>query len=326
MLHTDSVIRNLQEKAKVRGIPLNDAQTAFVRSELAQVTPKVLEKKYPEYKGRSWVPLDSSVEKGAEYVVQRVFNRTGLARLIASSTTQLPDFGVVAEEVVRKVVEIGGVYQYTHRELEAAAFAGRSISAEKAMSARRGMEASLDELIMKGTLGGQPSGFTGLMNNPNVSNYSFNEALDSADPQDALQALHDWKNSINVQSKGVFSANTMILSNYFYHRLSTRQYSALVPKTILEIFEEQSKLTVEFSNYFDKGVSEDGYGTDLGVVYFKDPDTLSFANPVAYDELAPQEVDLSIKVPVRSTFGGVNFMQPLAASYGTFVRSDPEEL
>lgn len=324
MFYTDAIINKINQRSQaLHGKKLDAAQTANLQRELTQVLSQVLEVKYPDLKGRKFVPVRTDIERGAEFVVSKIMDDKGRAKILTSEDSRLPIISQEAAEEIRRVVQLGAAYTYSISEMEAAAFSGRSISADKAKAARRVMEREIDELIMKGTIGnGKITEFTGFVNNANVPQYIHNSALDSADGDVVLQALHDWVNSVNTQSKGVFSANRVVLSNYYFNKFSSTPYSTVVPETILSLFVKQTGIEVDYSLYCDDA-SYDGYaaGHDLGVAYFADPEVLTFGNPVPYEELPVQDTDLGFKVPVRASFSGTVFHQPLAASYGIFDKS-----
>lgn len=318
MLYVDTIVQKVSDHAlQTRGKRLDAQQTAHLTRELSQILPEVLEVKYPELKMRSFVPVKTGVERGAEYVIQKIYDRKGLAQIVTSQMTQLPKLDLIASEEIRKIEEVAGFYEYTIRDLEAAAFAGVSLTSEKGKVARRQMETTIDKYIAKGV-----GSYTGFFNNTNVPQYIFNTgmvALPSLTGEAILQGLHDWRNSVNVQSGGVFTANTAVLSQKVFNHVSSRPYSTTVPQTIGSLFKEQTGVELDFSLYANDA-NFDGYGAghDVGIMYFKDPEVVTFVNPVPYEEAPPQDYDLKFKIPVRETFGPVEFHQPLGASVGIF--------
>lgn len=320
MIYIDQIVQKVSDKAlATRGKRLDAVQTAHLTRELTQILPQILEVKYPELKLRSFVPVRTDVDRGAQFVVQKIFDGVGMASIVTSQTTELPKLDIIASEEIRKIVEIAGFYGYTLSDLEAAAFSGTNISAEKGKNARRSMERTVDELIARGTIGGADQGFNGFFNNTNVPQYIFSTPITGMTGEQVLVALHAWRNSVNTQSGGVFTANAMILSQGVYNYLSSKTYSSQVPETILELFKRQTGVEVDYSLYLNDA-NYDGYtgGYDGGLVYFKDPEVVTFVNNVSYEELPPQDTDLGFKIPVREKFGPVEWSQPLAGSYGMF--------
>jgi hypothetical protein len=318
MIYTDTILNKLSELSQMKtGRKLDAATSAFVTRELTQVLKEVLEVKYPELKGRKFVPVNSEVQKGAEFYTQKVFDGKGMAKIVSSKDTQLPNLALVADEIVRKVEEVAGFYDYSVRELEAAAFAGVSLSSQKAKNARRLLETTIDKLIMVGEAGK----FTGFVNDPNVPMIYFDVPLEAANGDDVLEALHLWRNSVNEQSGGVFTANRIVFSQYMFNKLSSKSYSSVVPDSVLKLFAQDTGVDIDYSVYFNE--SNDGYsgaGYDTGIAYVASDECVSFANPIPFEELPPQEIDLGFKIPVRATFGAVSWVQPLSACYAAFAK------
>lgn len=314
----DTINHRLEQTS---GRKLDANQTAFISQELTQILEKVLEVKYPALLGRTFVPLNTSFAAGAEFFKTKVYDQVGMADIISSNTTDLNALNIVAKDIVQEVQEVGAMYSWTIRELEAAAFSNTPLDMLNAKMARQQIETAIDSIIATGGTRLTPSavtGQTGLLNNPYVSSFTFSNApWDTATSDEILTDLNSWANSVAVNSDTVFAATRMILSPEWFTYLSTRPYSAMVPDSILKVFLNNSPSIERVDQwYYCKDFVSDGY--DIGVVYQATDDVLTYGNPVPYEEQPPQFVNLKVQIPVRATVVPTVVYQPLGVSYATF--------
>lgn len=320
------IIDAINARAAQSGRKLDANQTAFISQELTQILSKVLEVKYPELLGRTFVPLNTSMAPGVEFFKTKVYDQVGMAEIITSNTTDIAELNVVANEIIQQVIEVGASYSWTISELEAAAYSNTPLDMLNVKNARRQIETAIDSIIATGGTRGTPSsvtGQTGLLNNPYVGSFTFtSQPFDNSVASSVILAqLNEWANSVTVNSKNVFSATRMILSPYWFNYLSTRPYSDMVPDSILKVFVENSPSVKSVDQwYYCENFVSDGYS--IGVVYQDSDEVLTFGNPVPFQEQAPQFKGFSMTVPVRATVVPTVVYQPLGVSYATFQHPD----
>ena len=315
----NKVINDLKDYSRSQGRVLTDAQTAFVATELSQILPKTLEKRYPALRGREFVSLDGSYPSGAEVYYKKVYDRKGLAQIGADPNTQLPNLSVVADSLTIYPFEVSGFYAFTMRELESAALAQVPLETIKAENARLQIETAIDSIIAVGGTqrdGSTVTSQTGLLNNANVGQFTFqNDPWGSASAAQVLADLSAFASSVFVDSKTAFSANRVLLSPRVYQFLAQTPYSTVTGQSILSNFKENFGFPVTVDAWY-KLEDFHGDGYDAAVVYDDNQDVVSFGNPVPYQEVSPQFVDLTMKVAVRSVVTPPVVTAPIGMKYG----------
>src|SRR6056297_2801078 len=144
------IVKVINDRLAQSGQKLDANQTAFITQELTAVLAKTMEVEYPALRGRTFVPLRSDFPRGAEYFKTKVYDKVGMASIINSGTTNLNELKTVAKEIVQELVEVGAVYEWTLRELEAAAFSNTPLDQMNAKMARQAIETAIDSIIATG--------------------------------------------------------------------------------------------------------------------------------------------------------------------------------
>src|ERR1700747_2108233 len=71
---------------------------AFIERQLEDVRPKAYDKKYPALRVREFVPVDNTVNPGAETVKFNQYDMVGMAKLLSSYSQDLPRADVRVQE------------------------------------------------------------------------------------------------------------------------------------------------------------------------------------------------------------------------------------
>jgi hypothetical protein len=147
-----------------------DAQTlpVFAR-QLEQVLTEVEREEFPELPMANGeiLPLDTSIDEGAETFTYYILSASGVARFVgAYSTGSIPMVSLQGAAVSGRVENMAIGYRYSTKEIRAASFAGIPLDAELGVAARRAHE----ELLHKtGLWGREDLGIPGLFNHPNIT-------------------------------------------------------------------------------------------------------------------------------------------------------------
>lgn len=320
------IIDRMNEIAKQqRGKMLDAAETVFLTRQLNQVLAKVLEVKYPEVKGRVFVPKLDGIAEGAETFTQTVYDEVGMAKIISSEADDLPNLNVKGTEITGKIHNLGGWYGWNFFEMLRATFAGVGLETMKGTTARRIMLRAEDALIATGGIpqSGQTSaitGLTGFVNNPNVNDFTFSHTPWDATGVTSAEILSDlnaWASSVIIASKGLFSAKRMLLSIYWFQYLGTRPYdeTGINPKSILQVFLENAPGIKEIDFWYLLDTADGG--EPLGIIYDPIPEVAACVVPMEFRQLPPWTDGFSTKIICVSRCGGTVVRMPLGMSYGS---------
>jgi len=297
---------------------LDADENVYFYEALRQVRSKILEVKYPELKARSLIPVDHEIDPGTESIVYRQFDHIGMSQIISSYAEDLPMVEVDGKEFVSKVKSHGIGYQYSIMDVKRSAKANMPLETKKAQAARKGFEFTVDEIAANGEA---QHGLLGLLNQPNALSFVIpnNAAETSAlwqdkTPDEILRDLNGPTLYMIDQTNGVETPDTMLLTPYELGFISTTPRSQNSDTTILDYFLKTNGYIKNVEPWHRlKGAGADD--TNRMVVYKRDPEKLQLVIPQEFEQLPPQPVNLSFKVPCHGRIGGVVVYYPLSICY-----------
>lgn len=308
-------------RRKLDSIPhmdqLDAAENAFLGQALVVVKSQTYDRKFPEFKARRFVPLDSSIPATAETMLVRGYDMVGSAQLIAAYSDDLPRADVFASETSVTFRSLGNSYGYSLFEVRKAAAAGVPLDQRKATAARRAAESLIDRVL---AVGDSATGLIGLLNQPNAMIYTVpagaggDTKWSTKTPQEILADLIGICEFIIDSTNEVESPNLILIPRAQMTLLRTTQFSIASDKTILEWFRANYENIRIDTWYRLKGAGVGG--TDRMVAYNLSPDHLQGAVPQEFEQLPPQERNLEFVVPCHARVGGVILYYPMSMAYG----------
>jgi hypothetical protein len=304
------------------GLRLDAKFTAALDQQLEHVRAQTYDIRYPELKARRLVPVDTSVDPGAETVSYQQWDEYGMAEVIANYADDISLVDVKAEKFTSNVIGIAKGYQYSVQDLRRAAMAGNQLDTRRARACRRAIERRIDEI----TALGEPRGkLKGLINHPNVTVIDTKTDGTSArwvqgrttpkSPALIQRDMHDMVSEIWTTSKQVHMPNTIVLPTVEYGHVSQTPVGTDNQTTILRSFlaNNPNISTVDFWYKLDEA---DAAGTGpRAICYQKDPEVLELVIPQDFEQFPPQARNLAFLVPAHARIGGVSMYYPLAVVY-----------
>lgn len=135
-------------------------QTTFIEQEVYRI-------QYPEIIYPQLVPIDTTASEWAKSVTYFSLDKVGQANWFANNATDMP-IADINKSKFEQGIEMAGIgYRYNLEELgQAMQVPGTNLTAERAEAARFSYEQFMDRLAY---VGNTAKGFTGLMNNSNVT-------------------------------------------------------------------------------------------------------------------------------------------------------------
>ncbi len=308
--------------------------TAIFLRQLTYVYSQTYDKKYPELKARSLIPVDTRVGSGAETFVWRQFDKKGQAKVIQNYADDFPNVEVTGREFSGRVVSFGASYQYSLQDLRAASMAGLPLETRKADTARRVMENLVEYCAafgMDGTHGtisqetGDANPMYGLTNSPNIlqggtAGYTTHNWLTGSTVQQILADVNQLQSLIFTTSLGIHMPNTLVLPTDIYAYLATTPRSpTFTDDTMLQYILKQSPWLKSIEYWIPlntAGKMQDTTTTGGRIMcYEKDPENLSLVIPQEFEQLPPQMIGMAFKVPCHMRFGGVTVRFPKSIAY-----------
>jgi len=301
---------------------LDAKYTAALDLQLEYVRAQTYDIKYPEFKARKLVPVDTSVDPGAESIAYYQWDEYGMAEIISNYADDMSMVATLAEKFTSPVHSIGKGYQYSVHDLRRAAMSGNQLDQRRGRAARRAVERGIDEIAAVGNAKGKLKGF---LNHPNVT--ILTAATDGtstrwvggrspAKAPDLIKAdMHTAVSQIWTATKQVHQPDTFILPTAEYSHISQSQVGTENDKTILASFLANNPM-IRNVDFWYKLDTADAAGTGpRSVCYQRDPEVLELVIPQDFEQFPPQARNLAFIVPCHARIGGVVIYYPLALCY-----------
>lgn len=292
---------------------------AFADRQLEAVRAKTYDIQYPELKTRQFVPVDNSVDPGAETVKYDQYDSAGVAKLLSSYADDLPRADVKKKEFRGTIKGMGNAYGYSVQEMRAAKFGGVPLDQKRANAAYRAHQELADSIGFSGNTENSLVGFNGITNAQTITpvTKTGGGVLWSAAAlgEELLADLHLMASTMVQATNGLEKPDTMILPIDKYEKAATKLVGAAFPgKTVLQAFLEQSQHVKTVDSWW-KLTGAGASGTNRAICYKKDPDKLLFVIPLEMVQHPAQQRNLEWVVPCESRIGGVQCFYPLSVGY-----------
>lgn len=311
-------------RAELYGRDRLDAnETIILDLELEQKRARLVEVKRPELKARRLIPVTSEMDPGADSWSYQIWDRAGMAKIIANYSDDIPKVALSAKKFSYTQETIALGYEWSWLDMLKAARAGKPLKARKSDAVREGFEMRIEEI---GAIGIKETGVTGLLNNVNVPQISVSPAAAGGSaawdggkktPWEILGDLQAMEEAIIFSTKGIHSADTLVLPHrrlrYIAKTPISTQNGANPRDTILKVFLDQSDTirNIEWWRYCDTANA----GGPRAIAYRRDPSHVHFEIPLEQQEQPPQAKNLALEVNSVGRIGGVAFEYPLSAVY-----------
>lgn len=296
----------------------DSAQGAFVGEQLKFIKPKVYEKRYPEFKGRLFVPISHEVPPGAATFSYLQWDEVGAYEFYSAYATDAPVSDVRAQEFDSKVRELHGGTKWTLTEIENAMYAGVSLQDRKLLADRRASEQKIDDLIASGDT---ERGLKGFLNHDNVPRADVADNAGGTSklwadktPDEILEDLNEPVRKMILDTNEREIPDTMLLPPTKREVIATTPRSDGSDKSILAWFLENNEHIKHVGTWHKLAGAGSG-GTDRMVVYRRDEEVCTFEIPLEYMLLEPEFKALHVEQHSRLKVGGVIFYLPYAANY-----------
>lgn len=297
---------------------MDAAESAFIAEQLVYMRPGVFEVQYPDLKGMTLCPVNTSADRGAEEFAITIIDQVGEVKVQRGQSGDTPMVEVSTRRAMIPFFTLRLGYQYTQDEANAAIFARVPLNQRKAMAVRDQLERKLDDIIF---VGETTTGIKGMLNQSGADTYTPTtdgagglKTFESKSSDQCLNDMNGGADHIVSNTKEVEIPDTMIMPLTSRNELARRRVGDGTSVTILNYFLENSKFvkTVEASY---KAESNTGWTGKRMTTYRKDPNKVEAVVSVRFDQLAPQFRDFSVITHCWMKTAGVALYQPLSMCY-----------
>lgn len=296
---------------KLRG-EKNDADTLgiWTAQELHKIKSQAYEKEYPAGSALKVFPVTSDLSPTDKTFEYQMFDKVGLAQIVADYTDDLPLVDALASSEFGKVFRLGNAYLISIDEIKAGQATGKSLSTRKANAAQLAHDQLVNRLVFKGSA---PHKIVSVFNHPNITKIvskgwtSTAGGVTTNKPETAAEELAAAIETIETLTMGQHRATNILIPPSMRKVLTIRMPETT--ESYLQYFQSQNAgISIE-------AVAElediDGSGTKGCLVYEKDPMNMSIEIPEAFNMLPAQPKDLHFKVPCTSKCTGLTIYRPL---------------
>lgn len=293
------------------GVRFDANETAYFARQLESIDKRLFERRFPELKGTSLVPINSSIDEGAEEYTYQMLDEVGLSEIIANYSEKIRRADVSGREETTKLFGHALGYGYTIQDMRRARMTGRPLDAARAMAVRRAIAMRNDEIL---AIGNTSVGVKGLLNNASVELVSPTTGTWSTATADQIAAdLHKMENDIVTDSKGSELPDVLVLPPSLYGAASTK-YRTNTDTTALQAFLRNSQ-SVKRVEVWARAETAGASSVARIAMGRRDPETLEGLLPLEFYQMAPVQVGMGFEVNCDSRCGGVVFRYPGAWRY-----------
>lgn len=288
-----------------------DAVTSgiWTAQELHKIKSAAYEKDYPAGSALKVFPVTNELSDTDRTFEYQVFDKVGVAQIIADYTDDLPTVDALMTSEFGKVFRLGNAFLISIDEIKAGARTGKSLSTRKANAAQLAHDQLVNRLVFKGS---KPHKIVSVFNHPNITKLTaatkwLSDDGNTKHPEAAENDLEHALEVLEGQTNGQHRANTILIPPSMRKVLTSRMPETT--ESYLEYFQKQnSGITIESIAELE---DIDGSGTRGVLVYEKDPMNMSIEIPEAFNMLPAQPKDLHFKVPCTSKCTGLTIYRPL---------------
>jgi hypothetical protein len=304
---------------------LDSAENIFFARELEQISQEMFDIKYATLKARMLVPVDNSIDPGAETWTYRQYEFTGSAEIITpDGGKDIPMVNAEGAEYTSPIRSFAAGYTYTLQEIRAAAKAGRALERMRAMAARRALDVKLDDIA---AFGDTASGITGLLNLANTTTFTpadksnggktwlNTDGTPNATPTEIIKDLSDIITTVVVETLEVERPTRILLPTRQFEHITNTPRSDVSDTTIRAFF-EGTHPGVQLMSWERLALSASSGTLDQMVAYNPSPMNLRLLMAVEFEQLPPQQDGFAYKVLTHMRTGGVVTQFPKSIAYG----------
>ncbi len=305
-------------------VRLDDGRTLFFQRTLEHIEEIFYLFDLKVLKHRELIPVDFSAHPGAESITYRMYEKIGLAVIIASPSDDLPVVDVVGQEFTNQTKILGASFMISTEEFRRADMANLPIDQLKISAIADAISFAESDIAWKGLasaglpglLGGDPI-LPSIQAAPAAAGSNPRSWLDPVKTGDEIIAdISAAITNIRTNSRGRRMPDTMLMSMDHYDRLSHQISAEPRDRTILEhITAPGNKFGLTTVDWVPDLDSLPFYGdVPVVVLYERDPQVLAQRIPMERVLAPAQPVGLNFKFPAEEKVGGVAIRYPHATT------------
>lgn len=290
---------------------------SFFVSQLAHTEAGVFARQYEPMQYQLLVPVSTEAGEWADSIRYETADVTGRGKRIDGKADDIPYVDIQSSEKSLGVAPAGIGYQYSQQEIIQSAYLRKPLSSARMVAAMEGFQRHINDVALFGE-----GEFQGLFKHSAIpkGNRPSGKAWAVASPDEILADLNAGMLQVFNASAKNDVPNTIVLPSDQYTKIATTPRSSTSDTTILEYFlannirKAMRGDNVTVAPGFGLETAGTG-GTTRALFYVKTQERLVMHIPQMLRFLAPQLVNLSVKVPGTYRYAGVEVRYTKSAFY-----------
>jgi len=299
-----------------REVRADAGESLFFERELESVEAALYEVEYQDLKYRELIPVSTKDGAGAQTITYYMYDKSGIAKIIANPSDDLPRSDVFAKRFTANVYSIGASFGYTTQDLRSAQMSSVPLDTLKASAAQRSIRERENTLALTGDSNYNIPGFLNNVNIPTVqapAGASTSRTWILKTPDEILADVRTMVSGIMVATKGIHKGDTLLLPITQYNWIAQTPRSANSDTTILEfITKPGNSYGIKKIDWLNELTGAGTTATDLAILYERNNRVLEARIPMEMQSLPPQARNLEFVIPVEARNAGTVVRYPLA--------------
>lgn len=285
----------------------------FVVSQQSYIETTVLKRKYPQFKYRERVFVDTAPNEFAASVTFFVQDAVGKAKFMNGKGDDVPMVDIIRSKFEQGILDGGVGYSYSFTEIGQAAMQGVNLPTEGASTAREAFEFLADTVAH---IGDTSANVEGLTNTTGITSVAAAQTFAAATPDQILATVNTNITAVLSNTKGIDLVDTMLLPYAQFGDIATRRLGAGDgAMTVLDYIKMKNVFTATTGQPLK--VEGTHYLTNKMVLYRNVPEVVKMYMPMPLRFLPPQPRALQIDVYGAFRFAPINIRRPGAMRYVT---------
>jgi hypothetical protein len=288
---------------------------AYLTSQLAHIEKTIWERKYTPIIYDELVPVSNEAGEWDKSVEVHYMDGITEGKFIGSDGDDMPFARATTGRDLLPIKYAGIGYEYTLEELRQSAYLQMPLDARLGMQARRGYEEHVQRTCF---LGDAARGLEGLLNHSVVGTAAAATtwAVALSTSVDALLTLvNEPINAIITGTNGIEIPDRMLIPISQFNLLATTRLNTVSDQTVLEYIRLKNAATARTKIPLD--IRPLPQLTGKAVVYSSSPEVMVMHIPLPLRFVAPQTVNLKVRIPGEYKLSGVEMRYPGAVIYRT---------
>ncbi|GGC98086.1 DUF2184 domain-containing protein [Enterococcus wangshanyuanii] len=285
---------------------MSNVTTTLEARDLEHIDKTIYQAPQEELVARSIFNIKSDVHPGAETYGYYVMTRSGVAKIIANGSDDIPLVDTDLTRHHQPIYSIADAVSYTVSEIRQAQMTGNSVDTTKVDVARRAISEKENNMIF---VGDESVKLKGVVNADGIQVMNASKKFKDATSEEIVEMIREARAKITT-IPGYRTAKLKLMVSPQQYELLNRRYSEFDPRTILQVIEGH-----KWFSSIDPVADLENQGTaksDCLLIMDVTPLTCEILIPMDITRHQEEYASMKWKVPFEERCGGALIRTPYA--------------